>query len=151
MKPKSKYLYIDGGSFRNIYDQLTNMGQTLLDPPSVFGWDWESSWISSATLLARYAFSRDLIAARGSGSSGFHPEKIINVNLTNPGLIVDAVIDLFEVTDQFTAAERQALVDYLTDNGAVASLNIKTNEHDREVKLHGLFALVMQSPQYNLH
>ena len=36
------------------------MGQLLLDPPSVFGWDWETAWISSATLLARYNFARDL-------------------------------------------------------------------------------------------
>ena len=36
------------------------MGQVLLDPPSVFGWDWETAWVSSATLLARYGFARDL-------------------------------------------------------------------------------------------
>lgn len=151
MKPKSRYLYIDGGSYRNLFDQLTNMGQTLLDPPSVFGWNWENGWVSSATLLARYGFARDLVMSRGSGGSAFRPDKLINVSLTSPGAIVDAVTDLFGVTDQFTSSERTALIDYLTDNGAVASLNIKTNEHDREVKLHGLFALVMQSPQYNLH
>ena len=42
-------------------------GQIALDPPSVFGWDWEQSWISSATLLARYGFARDLGAASGVG------------------------------------------------------------------------------------
>ena len=151
MKPKSKSMYIDGGSYRNVYDHLTNMGQTLLNPPSVFGWDWETSWISSATLLARFTFARDLVAARGSGSSSFHADKVMNVGLTSPGAIVDAVTGLFGVTNQFTAGERQALIDYLTDSGAVTSLDIKNDEHDREVKLHGLFALVMQSPQYNLH
>ena len=75
----------------------------------------------------------------------------MNLNLTVPGTIVDTVTDFFGITDQFTASERQGLIDYLTDNGAVSSLNIKNDEHDREVKLHGLFALVMQSPQYNLH
>jgi uncharacterized protein (DUF1800 family) len=151
LKPKSRYMYIAGGSYRNVYDHLNNMGQLVLDPPSVFGWDWETAWISSSTLLARYNLARDLVNARGSGSSAFRPDKVINLNLTSPGAIVDAVTDLFSITDQFTAPERQALIDYLTDNGAVATLNIKTDEHDREVKLHGLFALVMQSPQYNLH
>jgi uncharacterized protein (DUF1800 family) len=49
------------------------MGQLLLDPPSVFGWDWETAWISSATLLARYGFARDLISARGRGRARSAP------------------------------------------------------------------------------
>ena len=53
--------YVDGGNYGAVRDILADMGQMLLDPPSVFGWDWETAWISSATLLARYAFARDLV------------------------------------------------------------------------------------------
>ena len=45
-------LRVQGGdSLRN---RLADMGQSLFEPPSVFGWDWETAWISSATLLARF-------------------------------------------------------------------------------------------------
>ena len=140
--------HVEGGSFVGIFDELSNMGQVLLDPPSVFGWDWETSWISSATLLARYGFARDLIASRGRGV--FRPERLIDFGLTDPGEIVDAVADVLGVQDQLTAAERTTLVDYLTDHGLTPSIDL--NDSDvRNTKLHGLFALVMQSPAYQLH
>ena len=150
MSLKGRDQYVDGGSFRSVFDQLSNMGQLLLDPPSVFGWDWETAWISSATLLARYGFARDLMAARGRGSTAFRPERLIDLGLTNPGAIVDAVTDLLGVADQLTAAERNVLVDYLTDDGANPTLDL--NDYDvRNTKLHGLFALVLQSPAYQVH
>src|SRR5262249_17829696 len=57
MKPKGKDFHILGGSFSRLIDHLSSMGQVLGDPPSVFGWDWEQGWVSSATLLARYNFA----------------------------------------------------------------------------------------------
>ncbi|TFH23078.1 MAG: DUF1800 family protein [Myxococcales bacterium] len=148
MKGKGKDLEIPGGGFLRLFDHLGNMGQIIGDPPSVFGWDWESGWISSSTLLARYTFARDIAAARDGGR--FKPEKLIEKNLTDPGAIADAVTDALGVTDQFTAAERDELIAYLTDDGAVTELDL--DDFDvRNTKLHGLFALVMQSPQYQLH
>lgn len=158
MKFKSKYQYVEGGDYAGIRDQLSNMGQVLLEPPSVFGWDWESSWISSATLLARYNFARDLTTARGGGSTSFRPEKFtvrvnnVDVNLTSltdPDEIVTGVTDILGVTDQLTAVERNVLVDYLTDGSVNMTLDLQ--DYDvRNRKLHGLFALVLQSPAYQL-
>ena len=103
------YQYVDGGSFTAIRDQLTNMGQILLDPPSVFGWDWESGWVSSATLLARYDFARDLTSARGGGGSLPAREARSTSSLTDPGDIVDAVADVLGVQDQLKAADKTNL------------------------------------------
>ena len=58
------------------------MGQILLDPPSVFGWDWEAGWISSATLLARYSFARDLVGS-ATAAARFQPEKLLDLTLTD--------------------------------------------------------------------
>jgi uncharacterized protein (DUF1800 family) len=147
----SKFPYVDGGDQQRIRDHLASMGQTLLEPPSVFGWDWESSWISSATLLARYNFVTDIVSARnGHKSTAFRPERFIKLTLTDPDDILAAVTDVLGITDQLTAAERNALVDYLTDGGANPTLDL--NDYDtRNRKLHGLFALVLQSPAYQLH
>jgi hypothetical protein len=149
MKLKGRYQYIEGGSYGSIRDELTNMGQILLDPPSVFGWDWEQSWISSATLLARYGFARDVAAARDGGGTTLRPDRLLDVGLTDPGDIVDAVTDLLGVKDYLSAGERTTLMDYLTNNGSVTP---DLNDYDyRSAKLHGLFALVMQSPAYQVH
>jgi hypothetical protein len=67
MKPTGKDFEIPGGSFSRLIDHLSSMGQVLGDPPNVFGWDWEQGWVSSATLLARYNFPRDIGNDPGSG------------------------------------------------------------------------------------
>jgi uncharacterized protein (DUF1800 family) len=150
MKLKSKSQYVDVEQGKDVRDQLSNMGQILLEPPSVFGWDWENSWISSATLLARYEFAREVTGARGGGGSGFRPEKSIDLGLTDPDDILLAVTDTLGVTDQLTAAERNHLIDYLTDGGTNPTLDL--NDYDaRNRKLNGLFALVLQSAAYQLH
>jgi hypothetical protein len=161
MRFKGRDVYIDGGGYSNAFNMLENMGQHLLNPPSVFGWDWETAWISSSTLLARYGFARDVTSARGRGTSAFRPERLrvpvslglpttYLLDLTSPTQIVDTVTEILGVKDDLTSAERDILIDYLTDNGAVGSLDLQ--DYDvRNEKLHGLFALVLQSPAYNLH
>jgi len=157
MKLKSKYLYVNGGNYASIRDQLGNMGQVLLAPPSVFGWNWETAWVSSATLLARYNFANDLISARGSGSTHFHPEKLsaqlkalsTSAN-ADPNAILTAVTDVLGVTDQLTTTDQTNLLNYLTENGTQPTLDL-TDYHTRNRKLNGLFALVLQSPAYQVH
>jgi hypothetical protein len=123
------------------------MGQELFEPPSVFGWDWETAWISSAALLARYAFARDVAAARyGGGRTVFRPLALVDPALTDPGDVVDRVTAVLGVADQLSASERQVLVDYLGPGP------LDLNDYDtRNRKLHGLFALVLQSPAYQVH
>jgi uncharacterized protein (DUF1800 family) len=149
MKPKGKFYQIRGGSFSSILDHLTNMGQVMGDPPSVFGWDWEGGWVSSATLLARFNFARDLTSARDGGGS-FRPEKLVDLSLSDPGDIVDAAAAVLGLQDFLKDADKTNLQVYLTDNGTNPTLDL--NDFDtRNEKLNGLFALLMQSPAYQLH
>ncbi len=135
-----------------IQQQLTDMGQALFEPPTVFGWDWETAWTNSGTLLERNDFAVIIAQARGVGSKAFRPERLINRALTDPGDIVDAVTAALHVQDQFPngSASRQALIDYLTEAGSIAppiNLNDPTTV---DKKLRGLFCLVLESPAYQL-
>jgi uncharacterized protein (DUF1800 family) len=161
MRFKGRDVFIDGGGFSDAFNLFENMGQQLLNPPSVFGWDWETAWISSSTLLARYGFARDVSMARGRGTSAFRPERLrvpaslglptaYLLDLTSPAEIVDTVTEILGVKDDLTSAELGILIDYVTDDGAVGSLDLHDDDVRNE-KLHGLFALVLQSPAYNLH
>ena len=46
----------------NIGKEPTYMGQSILDPPSVEGWQTGSEWINSGSLLARVNFVADRVA-----------------------------------------------------------------------------------------
>jgi hypothetical protein len=126
------------------------MGQLLFEPPSVFGWDWEQSWVSSATMLARYSFVRDVATSREGGRAAFRPGGLMDLNLTAPLAIVNAVLEVLGIPDQVTATEKSILVDYLTDGGAVSTLHLH-DEYVQYKKLGGLFLLVMQMPAFQVH
>ncbi len=156
VKPVGRYAYIHGGDFAQVIDQLENMGQILFEPPSVFGWNWENAWINSATLLARYQFAVDVISARGGGPRNFHPEKLsmtlgslVQNSAADPAAVLTAVTDVLAVTDQLTTADQNSLINYLTDGGAMPTLDL-TNTDTRNRKLNGLFGLILQSPAYQL-
>ena len=72
------------------------------------------------------------------------------MDLTDPSEIVDAVTAVLGIIDRISPTERSILIDYLTDEGAVATLDLQ-DEDVVERKLAGLFAVVMQSPAYQLH
>jgi len=154
MKLKSRYQYIDGGSYSTVQDTLSNMGQLLLEPPSVFGWDWEGAWVNSSTLLARYGFVRDAISARGKGGSALRPERLFDFAespAVDPDVVIDAVTGLLGVAPSFDTGSdnRDALIEYLTDGlgGTVDFSDYET----RDKKLRGVILLVTQSPAYMLH
>jgi hypothetical protein len=62
----------------------------------------------------------------------------------------DAAAAVLGVQDHLRPEDKTALHDYLTDGGANPTLDLF--DYDiRNTKLHGLFALIMQSPAYQLH
>jgi uncharacterized protein (DUF1800 family) len=151
IKPKRrKYTGLALEDSDSLRSHLDDMGQVLFDPPSVFGWDWEAAWISSATLLARFNFARDLAVARVKGKQGFHPEKLMPMTLQGPDDILNAASNVLGITDQLSASDRAFLIAYLTDGGVLPLLDLE-DEDLRHRKLHGLFALLLQSPAYQLH
>ena len=104
---------------------------------SVSRWGWSS-------------FVRDLTIARGKGATTFRPGRLIDLDLTDPGEIVDAVTDVLGISDRISIAERGVLINYLTDEGAQATVDL-LDEEVVDRKLAGLFAVIMQSPAYQLH
>jgi uncharacterized protein (DUF1800 family) len=147
MKFTGSSKYVPGGSYTGAFTHMENMGQLLLDPPSVFGWDWETTWLSSSTMLARYNFARDVVGARGGGR--FRPDKLIDKTLTDPEQIVERVLDVLDVGHNFTAQDRVACVEYLTAGGLVTP-DLEDYVYVN-TKVHGLFELVMKSPGYQVY
>ena len=148
MKPKGKELVF---GFTSVPDSLVTMGQVLLAPPSVFGWEWEKAWMSSATMRARAAFARDVSTAQNGGKTSFEPGRLIDLSLTDPGQIVDAATDRLGISDQVASVDRDALIAYLTDGGPPSTPIDLEDPDTRRTKLHGLFGLLLMSPAFQVH
>jgi hypothetical protein len=63
---------------------LTNMGQTLFEPPDVAGWGLGADWFSTGTMLARMNFAATLAGnqrfnlARAAGAARVSPEGLVD-------------------------------------------------------------------------
>jgi len=148
MKPKGKELIF---ADTTVADSLVTMGQVLLEPPSVFGWDWERAWMSSTTMRARAAFARDVSTAQNGGKTTFDPSRLVDIGLTDAGQIVDAVTDRLGIRDQVATVDRDALIDYLTDGGPPSTPVDLGDDGTRRVKLNGIFGLLLMSPAFQVH
>ncbi len=144
-----RFARVAGGDYISIERHMADMGQHLLDPPSVFGWDWGNAWLSSSALMARYRFVRDVTAAHGNSGIHFRPENLLAQELRDPAAIVDAALEVLGVPDQFSDEERAILLRYLTDDGARVEVDLGDSVL-RANKIHGLFALILQSPACQL-
>jgi uncharacterized protein (DUF1800 family) len=96
--------------------QSIYMGQALLDPPSVEGWDTGKEWINSGSLLARVNFVADRVAntslpgvqtiiaqIRGDGVKS--PEDLLEATLEHMGFL------------EVRAETRDQLLEHVNDGG----------------------------------
>jgi uncharacterized protein (DUF1800 family) len=147
IRPKRAELKVndlDAGIVRNY---LTEMGMTLLEPPSVFGWPWESAWLGSTRMQKRYQFAVDVTRAAGAGTASVRFDKLFDLTLTDPETIVLEALKVLQVEDQFSAAERQTLENYL----GPGPIDFISSQSTINNKLRGLFALIIQSPAYQVY
>jgi len=146
-----------GGAARELGDQLRFMGMNLFEPPNVAGWPGGLAWINSGTLLARLEFAKDLAA------SDFGPSKLSLGRIE--GLpIGDAAADIVTIVDAIlhqlgldvgpralTPAQRAALLDYASDDGARTTLDLSDEfTDDATTKVRGVLALVLQSAEHQV-
>jgi uncharacterized protein (DUF1800 family) len=134
------------------------MGQTLLDPPNVKGWDGGQAWISTTTLTARYSFANFLVngvpmgGARPRGPAGFMPRGFNRrppSRLEVSGLVPPEVrrdpqktVDMLArhlLSVPIAADQRTELIAYL-----------KQPADNPDAQLKGLIHLMMSSPNYQL-
>ncbi len=159
---KSNGKPFDNGS-TELYDLLENMGMELFEPPNVAGWPGGKRWISTGTLVGRLDLTRRIVESDEGGSQpdleSFLP---IGNAAADPEDVVDAILVQLGLDDTgggvgsqggvaFTATQRQAIVDFITNNGAKTSLNLTSvDESDVRLYVRGAIALVLHSPEYQI-
>ena len=118
---------------------MTNMGQTLFEPPNVAGWGTGKSWFATGAMLARMNFAATLTA-----NQKFNLAKAVkNAGVsTNPDSVLSYFIDRI-ATAALDSGVPAELANYLRAtgpwNGADAQLQTKSA---------GLVHLLAGSPEY---
>jgi len=129
---------------------MRRMGQALLYPPSVAGWDWGTAWISSATMLERMRFAQMLTgAAIGAGGRGRAARPALTTLSTLTGATPPENLEIFldrleQTLDVRLQKEtRRKLIDYLQAKGGLSALS----SSDREL-ITGVLQIVFASAEY---
>jgi uncharacterized protein (DUF1800 family) len=124
---------------------LQRMGQDLLNPPSVKGWDGGPAWITAMALLERFNYANRLATTRGEGGASYLAPAALSAQYPRLEQLVDYFAELF-VDGDLPAASRAVLRDYAHEGADVAS-----DPDAVDGKVRGLAYLVMASPLYQLN
>ncbi len=127
------------------------MGQTLLLPPSVKGWDGGRDWINTSTLLARHNWANLVATLRGDGYQLIDPQALLDGSgATSAEEVVDWFAKLLAPVD-LTSVSRQRLIDYMNANPDGSPGEFVLSEESIDAKVRGLVRLLLAGPEYQIH
>ena len=117
---------------------LTNMGQTLFEPPNVAGWQIGRSWFNTGAMLSRMNFAASLasnqrfnLARSFTAADRAQPDRVLNAMLQRL------------TPSSFSTAELNELISYLNAGGPWTGSDAQMN-----AKAPGLARLVGGSGEY---
>lgn len=134
-----------------VRDQCAKMGQDLLYPPDVEGWDGGEAWINANTLLMRFNFGLMLAAPRNTEFA--RPSDIAawvkHHKIKTAEEAVDQYLRLL-LDGQVAVALRDKLIEYLKSDGKTEIKDFKLDAAIINTKIRGLLHLMMSTPEYQL-
>jgi uncharacterized protein (DUF1800 family) len=134
-----------------IREQTAKMGQNMLMPPNVKGWDGNESWINANTVLLRFNFGEAMATQRlGEFAKKSEMETwLLKHNLKTSSDIVDHYSKLF-LDGEIDAETRKTLIAYM-DHGPKNEPKAFVLEKDvLNDKVRGLIHLLMAVPEYQM-
>jgi uncharacterized protein (DUF1800 family) len=127
----------EGFSVDTARTPLTNMGQTLLEPPDVAGWELGRGWVSTGAMLARMNFAATL-----AGNQKFNLARAAAAYRGSPENLLDFFLERLSPSP-FEQAPYSELMGYLTSGGAWTGSDAQLN-----AKAAGLAKLIVGSSEY---
>ncbi len=156
LRVRSNGKYIGDGDVE-LGEHLSRMGMDLYEPPNVAGWPGGTRWITSSTLLERVEFVKDLADAdKGSGRiRGKFLERVQLTGVRQADEVVDEVIAQLGLDIGvlgLTSVERDALIAYATNDGAITTLDLTSDQtEDFRLKVRGIIGLALQAAESHVH
>jgi uncharacterized protein (DUF1800 family) len=139
--------------FRRLAGEIGLMGQVLLFPPDVGGWDGGLDWINTTTLLARANFANSLVTNRRvTGPPRGHtidPNALLaGTELAKPKKLVNHFLDLLGPI-ALSKKQKRPLIDYIQVDDSGAGQPFALDEETIDEKVRGLIHLIMALPEYH--
>ncbi len=117
---------------------LTNMGQTLLEPPNVSGWALGQNWISTGSMLARMNFAATLAANQKFNLARLVPAS----SRSTPERLVDFFLDRLSPM-QYDVDPYQAMTAYVRAGAAYTGTDAQVT-----TKAPSVARLILGSAEY---
>ncbi len=131
-------------------DQLEALGQSLFDPPSVFGWDYGLDWVSAAGMLSRAKVADWIAEARSKDHVlQYKPDKILgpgSKKLDATQAAERILVGLGIVSPAPTSVTALAAYMAAQDNGTPGPFEVTSDTIDKKVR--GAIALVLSSTEF---
>ena len=128
-----------GFSVGDTLTPLVNMGQQLLEPPDVNGWELGRGWFSTGGMLARMNFGAQLAT-----NQKFNLRDAFRGQALTPEELVSAALDRL-TSQEYSAGSRAALADYV-----LAGAPWTGSDAQLSTKGSGLVHLILGSAEYQL-
>jgi uncharacterized protein (DUF1800 family) len=120
---------------------LARMGQDIMQPPNVKGWDGGPLWISTTTLLARFNYINKLVV---SNSLALTPDALVaQAGGMNSGPVLETIV-AGALQDDVTSDVRATLRDFLDSKSA--EVPVPLGPENYQAKIRGALALVLNLP-----
>ncbi len=138
-------------NFNEVDWMLTEMGQQILNPPSVKGWDDDTYWINDQWVSRRMNAAPDLLNSARYRSEGFTLANLIPSNNASSLSLLNYFISIFDL--KLSPEEYQRFYTYITNyqdwNGDNESWNFESGTpEEKEQKLRGLIFLITNHDSY---
>jgi hypothetical protein len=125
---------------------MNDMGQALLAPPSVKGWDGGEVWINANTILHRYNFALDLLDRQDAARAVALFEQR---SVRTPEQIVDHLADVL-LDGVISDYARARFLVYLKQDENQKPWTFKLSKESFEHRVRGIAHLMMCMPEYQL-
>jgi uncharacterized protein (DUF1800 family) len=143
-----------GGKIKTefVRDQMNRMGQSLLYPPNVKGWDGNEAWINSNTYLVRMNFGWAIAQQRGNdyAKKGSIDKILKSESAKSADDVVKIFVDLLadgNVPDE----TRAALVDYLNRDEKNKPRKFENEKHGGSSRfVKSVLRVVTTLPEFQL-
>lgn len=129
---------------------LRRMGQDLLAPPTVKGWDGDKAWLTTTTVINRFNFARDLAPGyNNQPSAALAPKQLIaDFGIDSAEKLVDHMLQRFGPLE-VSAEAKAKLVEYVkAPEQAKGPVFPAPQAWDGKVR--GVAHLVMALPEFQL-
>jgi uncharacterized protein (DUF1800 family) len=133
-----------------LVSRMDAMGQSLLHPPNVKGWDGEAQWINATSWAARISFAKTLSQLNDDGSFGANLDlgSVVPSSVKEPQQVVDQLAKTLFQDDLDTDVRRSLARRLVAVDEGDGLEKFRDDEDFRASRIRESLAIALALPEY---